>query len=158
MSQVPTDSPNPGKTVPSFDLIMEGLGYLNRVRLVDVRKGPSYLACTVNAMMGTGDDVEYVSIDCKVVGKQAIEAVEQLRAEVEAKAKVIIGFRAGDPKPEFYEVTREGKPERREGLKARLLLVTWAKVNGNRVAVPELPRKPAEAITDQAPAEALAST
>jgi hypothetical protein len=42
----------------SFDLIMEGVGYLNRVREVSVRKGPAYLACTINALMGTADAVE----------------------------------------------------------------------------------------------------
>lgn len=126
---------------PAFDLIIEGLGYLNRVRDVEVRKGPSYLACTINAMMGTGDDVEYVSIDCRVVGRQAKEVVEQLRRDVDAKAKVIIGFRAGDPKPDVYTVERDGKTEQRQGLKARLLQVMWAKVNGTRVTIPLVERK-----------------
>lgn len=143
---------------PAFDLIIEGVGYLNRVRVVEVRKGPSYLACTINAMMGTGDDVEYVSIDCRVVGAVAKQAVEQLRGDVEAKAKVIVGFRAGDPKPDVYTVEREGKPEQRQGLKARLLQLSFAKVNGQRVTIPVIERKPDDAAQGEgAPADAESS-
>ena len=142
MSQAQQSQSSTGRTVPGqiFNLIIEGVGYLNRVREVPVRKGPSYLACTVNAMMGPSDSVEYVSIDCRVVGKQAREVVEMLEAAVADKKKVIIGFRAGDPTPDFYEVPREGGKERREGLKARLLQVTFAKVGGNRVDIPLVER------------------
>ena len=128
--------------VQAFDLIIEGVGYLNRVRKVTPKKGPAYLACTVNAMMGKADAVEYVGIDCIVVGSIARQVVEQLTADVEAKRKVIIGFRAGDPKPDFYEYPdREtGTPKTGSGLKARLLQVTFAKVNGNKVDIPLVPR------------------
>lgn len=126
----------------SFNLIMEGVGYLNRVRQVEVRKGPAYLACTVNALMGTADSVEYLSIDLKVVGKQAIQVVEQLVKDVEARRKVLIGFRASDPKPDFYEFEDKTtkQPVQREGLKARLLQVTFAKVDGQRVEIPLVER------------------
>lgn len=128
--------------VQAFDLIIEGVGYLNRVRKVTPKKGPAYLACTVNAMMGKADAVEYVGIDCIVVGSIAKQVVEQLTADVEAQRKVIIGFRAGDPKPDFYEYPdREtGEPKSRSGLKARLLQVTFAKVNGSKVEIPLVPR------------------
>lgn len=128
--------------VQAFDLIIEGVGYLNRVRKVTPKKGPAYLACTVNAMMGKADAVEYVGIDCIVVGSIAKQVVEQLMADVEAKRKVIIGFRAGDPKPDFYEYAdREtGEQKTGSGLKARLLQVTFAKVNGSKVDIPLVPR------------------
>ncbi|MFN7882210.1 MAG: DUF3577 domain-containing protein, partial [bacterium] len=71
----------------SFDLIIEGVGYLNRLRTVTPKKGPAYLACTINAMMGKADAVEYVSIDCIVVGKIAKQAIEQLGDAVKAKHK-----------------------------------------------------------------------
>lgn len=129
----------------SFDLIIEGVGYLNRVRLVTPKKGPKYLACTINAMMGKADSVEYVSIDCIVVGQIAKLAIDQLKDDVDAKHKVIIGFRAGDPKPDFYEYPdREtGQPKQGQGLKARLLQVTFAKVNGQKVDIPLVPRNAA---------------
>ena len=143
----------------SFDLIMEGVGYLNRVRQVEVRKGTPYLACTVNALMGTADSVEYMSIDLKVVGKQAIQVVEQLAKDVEARRKVLVGFRAGDPKPDFYEFEDKTTQQmvQREGLKARLLQVTFAKVDGQKVEIPlvERPAKPSDAAAQSTP-EAVA--
>lgn len=128
--------------VQAFDLIIEGVGYLNRVRKVTPKKGPAYLACTVNAMMGKADAVEYIGIDCIVVGSLAKQVVEQLTTDADAKRKVIIGFRAGDPKPDFYEYPdREtGEMKTGSGLKARLLQVTFAKVNGSKVDIPLVPR------------------
>jgi hypothetical protein len=128
--------------VQTFDLIIEGVAYLNRVRTITPKKGPVYLACTVNAMMGKADAVEYVSIDCIVVGSIAKQVVQQLTADVEAKRKVIIGFRAGDPKPDFYEYPdrESGLQKTGTGLKARLLQVTFAKVNGAKVDIPLVPR------------------
>jgi hypothetical protein len=126
----------------SFDLIIEGVGYLNRLRTVTPKKGPAYVACTINAMMGKADAVEYVSIDCIVVGKVAKLAIEQLSEDVKAKKRVIVGFRAGDPKPDFYEYPdREtGEPKQGQGLKARLLQLTFAKVDGQKVDIPVVPR------------------
>lgn len=126
----------------AFDLIIEGVGYLNRIRLVTPKKGPAYTACTVNAMMGTAEAIEYVSIDCRIVGKQALEAVQQLKAAVAAKRKVIVGFRAGDPKPEFYEYKDQttGETKNGSGLKARLLQLTFAKVDGEKADIPLVPR------------------
>jgi hypothetical protein len=128
--------------VQAFNLIMEGFGYLNRPRWVTPKKGAPYLACTVNAIMGMADAVEYVSIDCIVTGSIAKQVVQQLTADVEAKRKVIIGFRAGDPKPDVYDYPdREtGQPKQHLGFKARLLQVMWAKVNGTKVEIPLVPR------------------
>jgi hypothetical protein len=140
---------------PAFDLIIQGVGYLNRIRTVEVKKGPGYLACTVNALMGTADDVEYISIDCRVVGKQAIESVMLLQGAVNAKRKVLIGFRAGDPKPDFYEFPdREtGQPVQREGLKGRLLQLLWAKIDGANADIPLVQRpsdeRPASTPSDE---------
>lgn len=126
----------------AFNLIVEGVGYLNRIRLVKPKKGPTYVACTINAMHGQSDSVEYVSIDCIVVGAIAIQVIEILEDSVKAEKKVIIGFRAGDPKPDFYEFEDRKTNEivRREGLKARLLQITHAKVDGQRVTIPVVER------------------
>ena len=130
------------QTVSMFNLIVEGVGYLNRVRSVTPKKGPAYLACTINAMMGESTAVEYVSIDCRIVGKHALEAVKLLEDSVKAKQKVIVGFRAGDPKPDFYEFkdSKTGEVIQREGLKARLLQLTFAKVDGQKVEIPVVER------------------
>jgi hypothetical protein len=126
----------------TFNLIVEGVGYLNRVRQVEVKKGPAYLACTVNALMGDSNQVEYLSIDCIVVGKLAKQTVSQLTAASNSKQKVLIGFRAGDPKPEFYEFEDRDTKQmvQRSGLKARLLQITFAKVDGVKVDIPLVQR------------------
>ena len=143
----------------AFDLIIEGVGYLNRIRPVTPKKGPAYTACTVNAMMGTADSVEYISIDCRIVGKQALEAVHQLKGAVAVKSKVIVGFRAGDPKPEFYEYKdpKTGDTKSASGLKARLLQLTFAKVNGQKVEIPLVQRR-AESLLSTAPPSAAPAT
>ncbi len=51
-----------------FDLHTRGIGYLNRIREVTVRKGQPFMAVTVAALRGTSDDVEYTHIDCVVRG------------------------------------------------------------------------------------------
>lgn len=139
----------------AFDFIAEGIGYLNRVREIKpAGKGTAYLACTINAMMGPADSVEYVGVDCKVVGKVAMQAVAMLRPHVEAKQKVIVAFRVGDPKPDFYEYKdrQTGEPRQGQGLKARLLQLTLAKVDGQKVDIPLVPRgdKPEEHSEDDA--------
>ena len=139
--QASSGEPQNGKP-KAFNLIMEGVGYLNRVRWVQVKKDPSYLCCTVNAMMGVEGEVEFVSIDCRVVGQQAIEVVDLLSEAVEARSKVIVGFRASDPKPDFYSFPDAKTKEtiNREGFKARLLQITYAKVDGQRIDIPLVER------------------
>lgn len=134
----------------AFNLIIEGVGYLNRLRSVEVRKGPSYVACTLNALMGEASSVEYVSIDCRVVGAQALKVMEQLADAVKSKKKVLVGFRASDPKPDFYEYpdAKTGEMLQRSGLKARLLQITFAKVDGQTVTIPLVERRAAAAPAD----------
>ena len=145
------------ETTKAFNLIVEGCGYLNRIRGVTPKKGLAYLACTINAMMGESDSVEYVSIDCRVVGKQALAALELLAGSVNAKHKVIVGFRAGDPKPDVYEFEYNGETRKVEGFKARLLQLTFAKVNGERFDIPlvDRPKAPAEDVKTDGQASAL---
>lgn len=49
-----------------FDLHTTGIGYLNRIREVPIRRGEPFLAVTVAALHGAADSVEYSYIDCKV--------------------------------------------------------------------------------------------
>lgn len=126
----------------AFDFIAEGVGYLNRIRTVTPKKGPAYQACTVNVMMGEADSVEYVSVDCRVVGRIAQQVTSQLQDAVEKKAKVIVGVRVADLKPDFYEFKdrESGEMIRREGLKGRLLQITFAKVDGTKIEIPLVDR------------------
>ncbi|EMG3544582.1 DUF3577 domain-containing protein, partial [Pseudomonas aeruginosa] len=67
-----------------FDLHTTGIGYLNRIREVPIRRGEPFLAATVAALHGAADSVEYSYIDCKVVGAQAEKLVRRCKEAVEA--------------------------------------------------------------------------
>ena len=67
MSQ-PSQSGNPATF---FNLHVEGVGYLNRVRTVRPKKGQAFVACTVSAMRGSVDDIGYTKFDCRVSGTDA---------------------------------------------------------------------------------------
>src|SRR5688500_461860 len=85
-----------------FDLHITGLGYLNRVRRVRPKKGTPFLACTIAALNGPCDNPEYVYFDVKVSGKKAEALIEKCQAAVEAKCKVLLGFKLGDPWIDTY--------------------------------------------------------
>jgi hypothetical protein len=54
-----------------FDLHVNGVGYLNRIREVKPRKGQPFLACSISAMRGDPSDVEYTKFDLRVTGGEA---------------------------------------------------------------------------------------
>jgi hypothetical protein len=130
-----------------YDFITEGVGYLNRIRMVQPKKGQSYKACTIKAFVGKTDDVEYRECDLIIVGKQARAAVAALEAHVASKKAVIVGFRFGDATPSSYVLQKGDKAgDVRFCLKGRLLQLTFAKVDGESVDIPALEAKqPAEA-------------
>ena len=122
-----------------FDLHVEGVGYLNRVRTVkpkSKKKGQEFLACTVSAMRGSTDDVGYTKFDCRVSGSDAQKVVRQLEADVTAQKKVIIGFRIADIYPELFTF-ENGERQGQAGvsIKGRLLRVKFAKVDGESIAL-----------------------
>src|SRR3989338_2498492 len=81
-------------TQPSyFNLLVEGVGYLNRVRTVKPKKGQEFLACTVSAMRGSTADLGYTKFDCRVSGAEAQKIVKLLEPDVEDEKPVLIGFR-----------------------------------------------------------------
>ena len=121
-----------------FNLHVEGVGYLNRVRRVKPKKGQEFLACTVAALRGSDSDVSYTKFDCRVSGADAQEVVKRLEADVTAEKAVIIGFRIADIYPEmftFEQGDRKGQPG--VAIKGRLLRIKFAKVNGESIDVPQ---------------------
>lgn len=126
-------------TQPSyFNLHVEGVGYLNRVRTVKPKKGQEFLACTVAALRGSDSDVSYTKFDCRVSGADAQAIVKRLEDDVAAEKAVIIGFRIADIYPEmftFEKGDRKGQPG--VSIKGRLLRIKFAKVNGKSVDVPQ---------------------
>lgn len=127
-----------------FDLHITGLGYLNRIREVKPKKGDAFLACDIAALNGPGDDVSYVRFDTRVSGAEAQHLVRRCIQAVDAEKKVMIGFRLGDLWADTFTYSK-GKRAGEQGvsLKARLLFVSWIKVDGKLVYKAE--PKPTEA-------------
>ena len=135
---------SPATTQSSFfNLHVEGVGYLNRVRTVKPKKGQEFIACTVSAMRGSTDDIGYTKFDCRVSGAEARKIVSLLEPDVTAEKTVIIGFRIADIYPElftFEKGDKKGQPG--VSIKGRLLRVKFAKVNGEAVDLPEPASEP----------------
>lgn len=142
-----------------FNLHTQGIGYLNRVREVQVRRGQPFMACDIAALHGAVDDVEYTRFDCKVAGGEAERLVRQHMADVQAERKVLIGFRIGDLWTDafIYEKgERQGQPG--ASLKGRLIFIDWIKVDGQSVyKAPPRPQASPDA-EPQANAETPAQT
>ena len=139
-----------------FDLHVEGVGYLNRVRTVRPKKGQEFLACTISAMRGAAGQVEYTKFDCRVSGAEAKQMVRKLEAEVTAKKSVIVGFKLGDIYPEVFTYEKgERKGQQGVSVKGRLLKVKFAKVDGQVVALPESPKADLAPVAESAEATAV---
>ena len=142
-----------------FDLHTTGVGYLNRPREVPLKKG-SFLAVEIAALRGEASDVEYTRFDCRVSGTEAQTIIRNLKSEVEAQKKVLVGFKIGDLYPSTFVYDKgERKGQTGISLKAHLLRILWAKVDG--VLVYTAPREngsagPAESTPAAAPAESSA--
>lgn len=118
-------------SVKYFDLHTTGLGYLNRVREVTPKEGNPFWSVSIAALRGSVDDVRYTHVECRVSGKQAQELVRQLKPAVEGKLRVLVGFTLSDLFAECFTYKNGDKAgQTGVSLKARLLRVSWAKVDG----------------------------
>src|SRR3546814_5642661 len=70
-----------------FNLHTVGIGYLNRVREVQVRRGQPFMACDIAALHGATDAVEYTRFDCKVAGGEAERLIRLYMDAVKAEKK-----------------------------------------------------------------------
>jgi hypothetical protein len=119
------------ETTRYFDLHTTGLGYLNRIRQVTPKDGKPFLSVTLAALRGSVDNAQYTQFECRVSGKQAQDLVRQLMPAVEGKAKVLLGFTLSDLYAEAFTFKSGDKAgETGVSLKARLLRIAWAKVDG----------------------------
>ena len=117
--------------VKYFDLQTTGLGYLNRVREVTPEGGSPFWSVTLAALRGSVDNAQYTHFECRVSGKQAQEIVRTLQPAVEGRLKVLVGFTLSDLNPETFTF-KQGERAGTVGvsMKARLLRIAWAKVDG----------------------------
>ena len=114
-----------------FDLHTQGLGYLNRIRDVTPNEGTPFLSVTIAALRGSVDNAQYTHFECRVSGKKAQELVRQLKPTVEGSSKVLVGFTLSDLHAETFTFKNGDKAgETGISLKARLLRIAWAKVDG----------------------------
>jgi len=121
-----------------FDLHTLGIGYLNRARTVAPTQGKPYMSVSIAALHGRSDSPSYSYIDTRIVGSDALAFVKQYEADINDRAsKVLVRFKVGDAMADSYEVkSGENKGKRNHVIKARLLQITWAKVNGVVVLQP----------------------
>lgn len=140
-----------------FDLHITGLGYLNRIREVKPKKGEPFLACDIAALNGPSNAPEYRRFDVRVSGSEAQHLVRRCEQAVKAERRVLIGFRLGDLWTDIFTYSK-GKNEGKPGvsLKARLLFVSWIKVDGEMVYKAE-PKTTDGAASEDAPAPTSAS-
>ncbi len=127
-----------------FNLHTNGIGYLNRIRWVETkgrgRRSDPFLACSISALRGSSDEVQYTLFDLRVSGQDAIALVDGLRTEVEQGRKVIVSFRIADIYPHTYERKvldsqrrPTGEMEQAALIKGRLILINSVKVDGELV-------------------------
>lgn len=117
-----------------FDLHITGLGYLNRIREVNPKRGTSFWACDIAALNGPSDDVSYTRFDCRVSGQMAEKLVKRCEQAVNRDKKVLIGFKLGDLWTDTFTYSKGDRAgQTGVSLKARLLFISWIKINGEEV-------------------------
>ena len=123
------------------------------------RKGDAFLACDIAALNGPSDSPDYRRFDVRVSGSEAQHLIRRCQQAVEAERKVLIGFRLGDLWADTFTYSK-GKRAGEQGvsLKARLLFVSWIKVDGQLVykaepkATDDTSPEPVSAAAEDAPA------
>jgi predicted Zn-dependent protease len=117
-----------------FDLHISGLGYLNRIREVLVKRGEPFWACDIAALHGAKEDVQTTRFDCRVSGSEAEKLIKRCEQAEKEHKKILIGFKLGDLYAETF-VYEKGDKKGQTGvsLKARLLFISWIKVDGDMV-------------------------
>lgn len=108
-----------------FDIHTHGRGYIQRARKVPVksgRKGQSFLACTVAALVGPANSPTLRYFDVKVSGGEAKKLVEQYIGVDDLKQRPLVAFRLGDLWVDpFIRPRGEQQGKAAASLKARLL-------------------------------------
>lgn len=140
-----------------FDLHILGLGYVNRIREVfpkPGKKGDPFLACSIGALNGPRSEVAYRYYDVRVSGKDAQHLIRRCMPASAAGKKVLIGFCLGDPWTDIFTYPANHAKAGQTGVseKARLLFVSWIKIDG--VAVYRAKRRAADAVDSEASSSA----
>ena len=131
------DSQNNPEKPRFFDLDINGIGYLNRVREITPENGNPFLNVNIAAIRGPADNVRHTYFDCVVSGGEAKALVRQLMPAVAADMKVLVGFHLSDLQAETFTF-QTGNRNGTTGisLKSRLLRLKWIKVEGQPYPIP----------------------
>ncbi len=122
------------KQTKYYDLHTQGVGYVNRIRTVPVKRGEPFWACTISALHGAEDSIEYTNFDCRVSGSDAAKVIKRLDKACQENKKILMGFKIGDLYPEIFTYKSGNKAgEIGISLKTRLLYIGWVKVDGETV-------------------------
>ena len=117
-----------------FDLHIQGIGYLNRVREVKPSRSEPFWATDIAAIFGSADNVQRTRFDCRVVGTEAKRVIAHAKKHVDADRKVLVAFKLGDLYAETFTFEKGNKAGTTGiSLKARLLRIDWVKVDGETV-------------------------
>ncbi len=117
-----------------FDLHVYGIGYINCIREVPVKQGENFWACSLSAIHGDKNDIHYTNFDICVSGVEALLCIKKLQISDNGKKKILIGFKLGDLHTDIFTYAQgQKKGETGVSLKARLLLISWVKVDGKTV-------------------------
>ena len=117
-----------------FDLHIQGIGYLNRVREVKPSRSEPFWATDIAAIFGSADNVQRTRFDCRVVGTEAKRVIAHAKKHVDADRKVLVAFKLGDLYAETFTFEKGDKAGTTGiSLKARLLRIDWVKVDGETV-------------------------
>lgn len=111
-------------------LTITGVAYLNRLRPF----GEDRLGASLSALRGQANEVEYTHFDSEVLGDEARAILRRVMPQVEAKRKVLIGFKAEGLAAETFEYKKGPKAgQTGVSLKTGLVGIAWVKVDGQTV-------------------------
>lgn len=114
-----------------------GVGFINRLRRVPVRKGNPYFCVAIGAQYGLADEkghFESSLYDLRVVTNQAIKDVELLEEYSKAGKTIFVEFKAGDTRAEpFTYKSGDRAGTMGASIKGTLLQIRGAWIDGERV-------------------------
>ncbi|MDU8924298.1 STY4534 family ICE replication protein [Pasteurellaceae bacterium LIM206] len=117
-----------------FNLHTSGIGYLNDIREVTPKKGPTFLACRVSALVGESASLEYRYFDMNVKGEATETLIRKCQQAVADKRKVLIAFTMSDLRYETFTYSKDGEYHKKGDtgvtLKGRLIRIDLIKIDG----------------------------
>ena len=158
-----TNSTQPSKF---YNLTTTGVGYVNRIREIPLRKG-SALALTFDARRGEVDEkgkCEVTTIELYVRGSEARKQIQAVldNGYTKDSDKVYAAFEIGDIQPDVND--QDGSPKsykRKDGthkvvLRGNLLKIKFMSVNGETVVHTEKPAESSSPSADESKDDANA--